>query len=96
MISFFELLESIAEHHDERSAEYATPGDPMQNFYDGGRLQGETPAEYAIGLVTKQWLGLLESRRKGTLGTARDVEHLKDSAIYSLIIIILLEKAQEV
>ena len=89
---FYTLLDELALRHDARNAEYATMEHPLQNFEDGARLLGTRPAVYALSLVTKQMLALMEGARKGSLGTERDLDHLIDVAVYALLTLILLEE----
>lgn len=42
----------------ERAAAYATGGDRLGNFYEGGQINGNHPLRYGFGLVTKQIVAL--------------------------------------
>ena len=92
---FYKLLEEIGKHHSERNAYYATDANPLSNFIEGAKLLNITPAAYALALSTKQYLGVIENLRRGTLTAKRNREHLLDIAVYSLLTIILLEEKAE-
>ena len=67
----------------ERAEAYATDGNRLGSFYEGSKLLGVTPAQYAFGLVVKHIIALrdLINKRadKGTLaGTEKDMEKLTE------------------
>lgn len=54
----------------ERAAAYATNGDRLGNFYEGGTLNAEHPLKYGFGLVTKQIIALRDLITKVDEGKA--------------------------
>ena len=48
----------------ERAAAYATNGDRLGNFYEGGQLNGCHPLRYGFTLVTKQIVALRDLVKK--------------------------------
>lgn len=55
----------------ERAAAYATNGDRLGNFYEGGQLNGCHPLRYGFSLVSKHIIALRDLLVKVEGGSAR-------------------------
>ena len=59
----------------ERAGAYATNGDRLGNFYEGGILNEEHPLKYGFGLVTKQIIALRDLINKIDKGQGNFTEY---------------------
>ena len=59
----------------ERAAAYATGGDRLGNFYEGGALAGVHPLKYGFGLVTKHIIALRDLVNKIDRGEAEFTDY---------------------
>ena len=84
---FYELLEEIANLHDNKNADYATSDDPLINFKREGKAlekyglitEGDAPLKYALILMSKQIDGVYKMVGRGDTGKAESIkDKLKD------------------
>jgi len=101
---FYEILEELAKLHSRKNKDYASPEDPLQNFYrvaEWGKkynliTPGYEPVKVAIIYALKQvdaCLKLLGRNEKG--GVEGIPERLRDIAVYSIIAEVLYREIQE-
>ena len=91
---FSELICEIAELHSNKNYDYARGGDPLGNFKRCADALDTTPAKYAWGLVWKQIDGVNTAFKQGGEQAVESVrDKLRDIAVYSLLIMIMLEEA---
>jgi hypothetical protein len=87
----------------ERAAAYATHGDRLGNFYEGGQLNGCHPIRYGFSLVSKHIIALRDLMIKIDAGTAEFSEYefsklreyVTDIRNYSVLIEALYLEHQE-
>lgn len=78
----------------ERAIAYATNGDRLGNFYEGGQLNGNHPLRYGFGLVSKHIIALRDLIVKVETGkadfTANELakfeEYVTDIRNYSVLL----------
>lgn len=91
---FYELLEEIKELHNKKNQNYAKDQDPLSNL----RACKEFGVEPWIGVLIRlsdKWSRLQElAKGKKDLVGESVVDTLTDTAIYSLLCIILFEESQ--
>lgn len=95
---FYEILEELADLHDRKNRDYATPENPLSNFTRVGQMckqwnlvtKGFEPTKVAMIYMLKQVDAankLLGSGEKG--GVEGIPERLRDIAVYSILAEIL-------
>lgn len=92
---FYELIEAMQDLHDRKNANYAQDSNPLSNFEECEKFG--VPAE--IGTMVRmsdKWCRLVElmKGKKDEVGESIK-DTLMDLAVYCLIEIILIEKAEE-
>jgi len=90
---FSELVVEIAKLHSDKNHDYARGGDPLGNFKRCAEALGMPPARYAWMLVWKQIDAVNHAMLCGDANIVESVrDKLRDIAVYSLLIMIMLEE----
>lgn len=100
--AFYEVVEEIADLHEEKNRQYATVDDPLGNFTRTGQMtrklikEGIPPAiANCLIFMSKQVDGVYEivgENKKDTVDSLED--KLLDIAVYSIIGIIQIREAR--
>ena len=101
---FYEILEELKKLHDIKNAQYATPDNPLANFYRTGQLCKKLFKDsinnkalcMALCYMSKQVDGVMEivgESKKNTIEELND--KLKDIAVYAILAIILNKEGKE-
>ena len=102
---FYEIIEELADLHDRKNRDYATPENPLSNFTRVAKMckqwnlvtEGYEPVKVALIYALKQVdaaLKLLGSGKKG--GVEGIPDRLRDIAVYAILAEILyIEESQK-
>lgn len=92
---FYELLETIADLHDRKNANYAKDGDPLSNF----RMCEEFGVPATMGTMVRisdkysRITQLMKGKKDEVGESIKDT--LQDMAVYCLLEIILIEEEEQ-
>jgi hypothetical protein len=100
---FYEIVEEIRDLHNRKNAQYATKDDPLGNFRRTGQIikkflkPGLDPTLASLlSFMSKQVDGIYEMFAESKTQTCEEIEDkLLDTAIYSIIGIILVREAKK-
>jgi len=91
---FYELLLEIAELHARKNKNYAVDGNPLSNLKECSKF-GVRPSLGVLIRLSDKWSRLSElSKGKVDLVGESIKDTLFDNAVYSLLMVILLEEEQ--
>ena len=93
---FYEILEQMKELHSRKNHDYAGTADPLKNLRACKRLELEPFMGVMVRLQDK-WSRLEEFVKSGQLMVKNEsvIDTLMDSAVYSVLAIILYEEQQK-
>jgi hypothetical protein len=99
---FYAIVQELADLHEGKNRQYATPEDPLGNFKRTGKIiskmikPGLDPTlASCLAFMSKQVDGVYEIFGEDKLDTIDSLEDkLRDIAIYSVIGLILVEEAR--
>ena len=100
---FYELIEELAELHNNKNRDYATPEDPLVNFTRTGELAerygliapGKVGLKMALLYSLKQIDAVFKMVGRGQKETVEGVrDKLRDIAVYAIIAMILEEEGK--
>ena len=92
---FYELLEEIAELHARKNSDYATNEEPLSNLKRCERI-GIPAWKGIIVRLEDKWDRIEKLAVKGEPSVVEEtiIDTLKDSAVYALLCIVLLEESK--
>lgn len=93
---FYELLQEIAELHSRKNADYAQDKDPLSNLRRCERI-GIPAWKGVLVRLEDKWDRTEKVANKGTPAVTTESlkDTLMDTAVYSLLCIVLLEEASK-
>lgn len=101
---FYKILEELADLHDRKNRDYATPEDPLQNFYrvaEGCKkynliTEGFEPVKIALIYAYKQWDAALKLLGRGEKGGVEGIpDRLRDIAVYAILAEIIYKELSQ-
>lgn len=101
---FYEIMEELKQLHSNKNRDYASKEHPLSNFNRVAELAktyelvtpGNEPAKVAVIYMLKQVDAALKLLGKNQRGLVEGIEErLKDIAVYSVLLIILLEESEK-
>ena len=93
---FYELLEQIADLHERKNSDYAEDNDPLSNLRQCKQI-GLPAWKGVIVRLMDKWDRTKRLTIKGEAAVKSETltDTLMDTAVYSLLCIVLLEEAEE-
>lgn len=82
-----EIRDASLETLIQRNGNYAPEADKIHNFRAGGRILGKTPAQVALGYMTKHLVSLIDKVERNNFSDRADLlEKCQDIINYTAII----------
>lgn len=93
---FYELLDEIAELHSRKNSDYASDTEPLSNLRRCERI-GIPAWKGVLVRLEDKWDRTEKVASKGEAAVKNEslIDTLKDTAVYSLLCIILIEEAEK-